>query len=112
MSVTDGENSKKTAWDGAGTSGVVPPPAFRIEGPDEQGCVWICAAPGRDPWRRSLGSAPAAAQVLRRWVETYDNPATPNPWAPADEADMVDPTLIEIDEANVEIDRNLNNGRY
>ena len=28
---------------------------FQIEGPDEDGCVWICSADGRDVWCQNLG---------------------------------------------------------
>lgn len=28
---------------------------FQIEGPDEDGCVWMCSAHGRDVWCVNLG---------------------------------------------------------
>jgi hypothetical protein len=28
---------------------------FELEGADEDGCVWICSAKGRDDWCRNLG---------------------------------------------------------
>ena len=37
---------------------------FEIEGPDEDGCVWICPAAGRDDWCQNLGPR----FVNRRWI--------------------------------------------
>jgi len=28
---------------------------FQIEGPDEDSCVWICSAEGREVWCQNLG---------------------------------------------------------
>jgi hypothetical protein len=41
---------------------------FQIEGPDEDGCVWICSAKGRDVWCQNLGPANAVAEVLSQWL--------------------------------------------
>ena len=37
---------------------------FEIEGPDEDGCVWICSAAGRDDWCQNLGPR----FVNRPWI--------------------------------------------
>jgi hypothetical protein len=37
---------------------------FKIEGPDEEGCVWACSADGRAVWCQNLGPAdPTAAEI-------------------------------------------------
>jgi len=41
---------------------------FRIEGPDEDGCVWACSANGREDWCFNLGPRDPAAEELRRWL--------------------------------------------
>jgi hypothetical protein len=41
---------------------------FEIEGPDEDGCVWICSAKGREDWCRNLGPADKVAEVLSQWL--------------------------------------------
>ena len=38
---------------------------FEIEGPDEDGCVCMCAAGGRDLWWQNLGPPEAVAEKLR-----------------------------------------------
>lgn len=45
---------------------------FQIEGPDEDGCVWICSAGGRDVWCQSLGPQDAVAEVLSQWLGSID----------------------------------------
>jgi hypothetical protein len=45
---------------------------FRIEGPDEDGCVWICSAEGRDVWCRNLGPKEPAAAVMADWLGQID----------------------------------------
>jgi hypothetical protein len=45
---------------------------FEIEGPDEDGCVWICAAAGRDVWCQNLGPADEVAEVMSQWLGTID----------------------------------------
>ena len=37
---------------------------FNIEGPDEDGCVWICAAEGREVWCQNLGPREKVAEKL------------------------------------------------
>jgi hypothetical protein len=45
---------------------------FRIEGPDEDGCVWICSADGRDVWCHNLGRRDKVAEILSRWLCSVD----------------------------------------
>ena len=45
---------------------------FEIEGPDEDGCVWICSAEGRDIWCQNLGPNDAAAEKLSQWLASID----------------------------------------
>ncbi len=46
---------------------------FEIEGPDEDGCVWICSAKGRGDWCRNLGPADKVAEVLSQWLASLDD---------------------------------------
>jgi hypothetical protein len=46
---------------------------FQIEGPDEDGCVWICSADGRDVWCRNLGPAAAVTEVLSQWLASIED---------------------------------------
>lgn len=41
---------------------------FCIEGPDEDGCVWICSSKGRDVWCQNLGPAAKVAEALSQWL--------------------------------------------
>ena len=41
---------------------------FSIEGPDEDGCVWICSSEGRDVWRRNLGPCGKVTDKLSQWL--------------------------------------------
>ena len=45
---------------------------FCIEGPDEDGCVWICSAKGRDVWCQNLGPAAKVAAVISQWLGAGD----------------------------------------
>lgn len=45
---------------------------FNIEGPDEDGCVWICSTEGRDVWCRNLGPKDKAAEVMSQWLGSID----------------------------------------
>ena len=45
---------------------------FEIEGPDEDGCVWICSAKGRGDWCRNLGPADKVAGLLSQWLGSLD----------------------------------------
>ena len=41
---------------------------FHIEGPDEDGCVWVCSPNGRDVWCQNLGPKDEVAEVLSLWL--------------------------------------------
>ena len=41
---------------------------FYIEGPDEDGCVWIYGASTRDPWAQNLGPCRKVAEVMSEWL--------------------------------------------
>jgi hypothetical protein len=45
---------------------------FQIEGPDEDGCVWICSAEGRKVWCQNLGPFEPAAAVIAKWLAAND----------------------------------------
>lgn len=45
---------------------------FQIEGPDEDGCVWVCSAEGRDVWCQNLGPRDKVAEVLSQWLGSVD----------------------------------------
>ena len=45
---------------------------FQIEGPDEDGCVWICSAAGQDVWCQNLGPALKVAKVMSQWLGSID----------------------------------------
>ena len=45
---------------------------FEIEGPDEDGCVWICSVAGRTDWCQNLGPADKVAEVLSGWLGEID----------------------------------------
>jgi hypothetical protein len=49
---------------------------FEIEGPDEDGCVWICSAKGRDDCCRNLGPADKVVEVLSQWLSSIDDAET------------------------------------
>lgn len=63
MEQTAGEDNLDGAAQGA---------LFRIEGPDDDGCVWICSAEGREVWCQNLGPAPAAATAMASWLGSVD----------------------------------------
>ena len=45
---------------------------FYLEGPDEDGCVWINStdAPG---WHHNLGPADKVAELLSQWLASLDD---------------------------------------
>lgn len=46
---------------------------FQIEGPDEDGCVWICSTiDAKDQWCQNLGPFESAAQAMVEWLERND----------------------------------------
>lgn len=48
------------------------PALFEIDGPDEDGCVWICSIAGRDDWCQNLGPADEVAEKLSEWLGSID----------------------------------------
>lgn len=52
--------------------GAPQPALFEIEGPDEDGCVWICSPEGRAVWCQNLGPVGPTAEVLSRWLASID----------------------------------------
>ena len=45
---------------------------FEIEGPDEDGCVWICSTQGRADWCQNLGPTDKVAEALSQWLGSID----------------------------------------
>lgn len=45
---------------------------WQIEGPDDDGFVWICSSEGRDDWCRNLGHADDAAEKFSQWLGSID----------------------------------------
>lgn len=45
---------------------------FDLQGPDEDGCVWICSAAGRDVWCQNLGPKEKVAEVLSSWLGSIE----------------------------------------
>ena len=46
---------------------------FYIEGPDEDGRVWICSADVPGQWCQNLGPADKVIEVLSRWLASIDD---------------------------------------
>lgn len=46
--------------------------SFEIEGPDDDGCVWICSVADRNDWCRNLGPRDKVAEVLSQWLGSID----------------------------------------
>ena len=46
---------------------------FYIEGPDEDGCVWICSADMPGQWCHNMGPAGKVAEVLSQWLASLDD---------------------------------------
>jgi len=45
---------------------------FEIQGPDEDGCVWVCSPEGREVWCANLGPADAVAEMFTQWLAQQD----------------------------------------
>ena len=43
---------------------------FTIDGPDEDGCVWICST--KSDWCQNLGPRAKVAEVLSQWLGSID----------------------------------------
>ena len=46
---------------------------FEIEGPDDDGGVWICSAKGRGVRCQNLGPKDAVAERLSQWLASLDD---------------------------------------
>ena len=46
---------------------------FEIEGPDEDGCVWVYSTPGRADWCQNLGPAHKVVEVMSQWLASLDD---------------------------------------
>ena len=44
-------------------------PLFQLEGPDEDGCVWMCSTAGREVWCQKLGPLEPTAEAMAEWLE-------------------------------------------
>ena len=45
---------------------------FTIDGPDEDGCVWICSNDIAAPWCQNLGRRDKVADVLSQWLGSIE----------------------------------------
>ncbi len=45
---------------------------FYIEGPDEDGCVWICSAKAGE-WCHNMGPGDKVVEVLSQWLASLDD---------------------------------------
>ena len=45
---------------------------FEIDGPDEEGNVWIVSPEGRNVWCHNLGQQDMVAEVMSDWLEQID----------------------------------------
>lgn len=45
---------------------------YQIQGPDEQGCVWLCDAKGPEHWCVNLGPVQQAAELMSEWLAQID----------------------------------------
>lgn len=45
---------------------------FEIEGPDEDGCVWMHGTDRRNGWTQNLGPRDKVAEVLSEWLGAID----------------------------------------
>lgn len=43
---------------------------FTLDGPDKDGCVWICAT--QSDWCQNLGSRDKVAEVMSQWLGEID----------------------------------------
>ena len=45
---------------------------FEIEGPDEDGCVWIHSTDPRNRWTQNLGPRQKVAEIMSEWLGAID----------------------------------------
>jgi hypothetical protein len=43
---------------------------FELQGPDEDGCVWICSPEGRDVWCHNLGHWKQVADAMSEFLDS------------------------------------------
>jgi hypothetical protein len=48
---------------------VKPSPLFSLEGPDDDGCVWISSKAGLE-WQHNVGRPDEVAMILSKWLST------------------------------------------
>ena len=48
-------------------------PTFEIQGPDDDGFVWICSPPGRQMWCHNIGRTEQAAEVMSQWLGSIED---------------------------------------
>jgi hypothetical protein len=46
---------------------------FYVEGPDEDGRVWICSADAPGQWCHNLGTADKVTEVFSQWLVSTDD---------------------------------------
>lgn len=47
-------------------------PQFELQGPDDNGDVWICSPEGRDVWCHNLGPKEQVAEAMSQWLGSID----------------------------------------
>jgi hypothetical protein len=55
---------------------------FQIEGPDEDGCVWLRSAKGPGDWCHNLGPKEKVADAMFQWLRSVDHYPDTQFWAP------------------------------
>ncbi|MEP6982251.1 MAG: hypothetical protein ABI853_01225 [Sphingomicrobium sp.] len=55
---------------------------FEIEGPDEDGCVWVCSPKGRGDWCQNLGPEDKVAEAMFQWLRSIGRYPDTQFWAP------------------------------
>lgn len=45
---------------------------FELQGPDDNGDVWICSPEGRDVWCHNLGPTEQVAEAMSQWLGSID----------------------------------------
>ena len=55
---------------------------FELQGPDEDGCVWMCSPEGRDVWCVNLGPRGPVAEKFVEWLSGQDYGERLGDWTP------------------------------
>ena len=45
---------------------------FELQGPDENGHVWVCSPEGRHVWCHNLGPTEQVAEAFSQWLGSID----------------------------------------